>query len=161
MTKKTKRGRDFCFPHLFITSFNLYNLFRITYCACLTDYCDLHLSRISHLILYLLRNFTGKVFSLLIVNLISTNNYTQLATCPDSIRLRHTRIGHCQLFQIVQTLDVSLNNFATCSRTAPEIASHTCTMGARRLVISTSSWWAPIALQISGFSLNFSASFIP
>ena len=117
MTKKTKRGRDFLFPHLFITSFNLYNLFRITYCACLTDYCDLHLSRISHLILYLLRNFTGKVFSLLIVNLISTNNYTQLATCLDSIRLRHTRIGHCQLFQIVQTLDVSLNNFAACSRT--------------------------------------------
>ena len=56
------------------------------------DYCDLHLSRISHLILYLIRNFTGKVFSLLIINLISTNNYTQLATCLDSIRLRHTRI---------------------------------------------------------------------
>ena len=56
MAKKTKRGRNFLFPRLCIINFNLYNLFRITYCACLTDYRDLHLSRISHLILYLLRN---------------------------------------------------------------------------------------------------------
>lgn len=103
MTKKTKRGRDFLFPHLFITSFNLYNLFRITYCACLTDYCDLHLSRISHLILYLLRNFTRKVFSLLIVNLISTNDYTQLATCLDSIRLRYTDTFHNQKVKLAGT----------------------------------------------------------
>ena len=85
MAKKTKRGRDFLFPHLFITSFNLYNLFRITYCACLTDYCDLHLSRIRHLILYLLRDFTGKVFSLLVVNFIGTNDYAQLTTDRKSV----------------------------------------------------------------------------
>ena len=140
MAKKTKRGRDFLFPHLFITSFNLYNLFRITYCSCLTDYCDLHLSRIRHLILYLLRDFTGKVFSLLVVNLISTNDYTQLATCLDSIRLCHTRICHCQLFQIVQTLDVASTISRRAPGRAPDIASQTCTIGANKLVISTSSW---------------------
>ena len=44
---------------------------------------------------------------------------------------------------------------------APEIASATSTSGAMRVVISISSWCAPMALQMSGFSLYFSATFMP
>ena len=135
------------------------SLFCVADRACFADNRDFYLSRISHLILNLLGDFRAQVFGLLVVNLVCTYNYAQLSTGLNGIGLGYARITHGDSFKIVQTLDISLSRRAP--GRAPEIASQTCTIGASREVISISSWWAPMALQISAFSLYFSASLAP
>ena len=84
--------------------------------TCLTDNGNFHLTRISHFVLNLLGDFTGKVLRLFVVNLVCTDNDTQLTACLDGLCLCHSRIGHGQLLKVVQALDVGFYDFAACSR---------------------------------------------
>ena len=46
----------------------------VAYGACFADYCDLYLTRVGHLILNLLGDISRETFSLLIINLVGTND---------------------------------------------------------------------------------------
>ena len=80
-------------PFLFILNKFLLS---VAYRTSLTDHRDLNLSRISHLILNLLSDLSGQVLGVLIVNLISANDYAQLSTRLDSVSLDATRIRSSQ-----------------------------------------------------------------
>lgn len=127
----------------------------------LPDNSDLYLTRIGHLVLNLLSDLRAELGALLIAHLVGTNNDAQLTSGLNGIGLRHAGIAHGDCLKVVQTFDVSLDDLTAGTGTRSEMASHTCTIGASSVCISTSSWWAAMAFTISGFSLYFSAIFPP
>ena len=64
----------------------------IAYSTCLTNNCNLNLTRISHLVLNFLCYISRQSLRSLIINLIGTNNYAELTTCLNCISLGNTRI---------------------------------------------------------------------
>ena len=83
----------------------------------LADDCNLDLARIRHFVLYLCGDVSAQLLSLLIVDLVGTNDDTQFSACLDSVCLDHARVAHSDVFQVLEALDVSLHNLTTSTRT--------------------------------------------
>lgn len=85
--------------------------------ASLADDSNLDLTGIGHLVLNLGCNLSAQCLGLCIVHLVGTDDDAQFATCLNGIGLRYAWIAHSDGFKIVQTLDISLNDFTTGTRT--------------------------------------------
>ena len=68
-------------------------LLSVAYRTRFTDYGDLHLSGIGHLVLDTTSNVGTERFDLLIVNLIGTDNDTKFTTSLNSLGLRYALIA--------------------------------------------------------------------
>ena len=58
-----------------------------------------------------------KIFDFFVVNLVGTDNHTQLSTGLDGVSFHDTGIAHGDILQVVQTLHIGLDDFAACTGT--------------------------------------------